>query len=274
MQFGGEWTQEKLQILERYLNAYTTALKNTSFSLVYIDAFAGAGQIDLQEDRDAVGFLRGSTVRAIQIRDKPFDELVFIEKDPSRCAHLERLRDEHPARKIVVENSEANGFLRDLRNDWRTWRGVLFLDPFATEVEWSTIKAIASFRALDTWILFPVSAVARMLPRSRRPDDISPKWASRLTSVFGDQGWRQLYRESPQGELFGHPGSMRDSGVDGLVGIYKENLQRLFGARFLSKSKRLTNSTGSPLFEFMFCVGNPKGIRPATRIAGHILDRM
>ena len=45
--------------------------------------------------------------------------------------------------------------------------GVLFLDPFATEVEWATIEKIASFNALDTWILFPISAITRMLPRSK-----------------------------------------------------------------------------------------------------------
>ena len=39
MDFGGPWTQEKLKILERYLDAYTTALKNQPFKLVYIDAF-------------------------------------------------------------------------------------------------------------------------------------------------------------------------------------------------------------------------------------------
>ena len=274
MQFGGAWTEEKLGILERYLDAYTTALKNKPFRLVYIDAFAGTGRIDLHEDCDAVGFRSGSTVRAIQIRDKPFDELVFIEKDPVRCAHLEKLRDEYPNRRITVQNSEANSFLHDLRKDWRVWRGVLFLDPFATAVEWSTIEAISRFRALDTWILFPVSAVVRMMPRLQEPDDISPMWATRLTTVFGDQSWRRLYRQNPQRELFGRPGSVRDSGVDGLVEIYKENLQSLFGDRFLSKSKRLTNSTGSPLFEFMFCVGSPNGIGPATRIAGHILNRM
>ena len=128
MQFGGAWTEEKLGILERYLDAYTTALKSKPFELVYIDAFAGTGQIDLQQDRDADGFRRGSTVRAIQIRDKPFDELIFIEKDPARCADLEKLRDDYPNRRIEVQNSEANAFLRDLRKDWGAWRGVLFLD--------------------------------------------------------------------------------------------------------------------------------------------------
>ena len=41
--FGGPWTQEKLEILRRYLDAYTTALKNQPFDLWYIDAFAGSG---------------------------------------------------------------------------------------------------------------------------------------------------------------------------------------------------------------------------------------
>jgi len=45
MDFGGPWTQHKLKILELYLDAYTTALKNQPFKLVYIDAFAGTGHI-------------------------------------------------------------------------------------------------------------------------------------------------------------------------------------------------------------------------------------
>ena len=67
---------------------------------------------------------------------------------------------------------------------------------------------------------------------------------------------------------------MRDRGVDGLLDIYKGNLTSVFGDRFLKNSRRLKNSTGSPLFEFLFCVGHTKGIRPATRIANHILDHM
>lgn len=41
--FGGHWSDRKLQALESYMNAYRTALKNTPFRFVYIDAFAGAG---------------------------------------------------------------------------------------------------------------------------------------------------------------------------------------------------------------------------------------
>ena len=42
--FGGPWTEEKLAILKKYLDTYTTVLKNQPFRLIYIDAFAGTGK--------------------------------------------------------------------------------------------------------------------------------------------------------------------------------------------------------------------------------------
>ena len=273
--FGGEWTLEKLGILESYLDAYTTVLKNQPFKLMYIDAFAGTGRITLPGDQAEVhSFVRGSAERAVRIDDKPFDKLIFVEKEPDRCAELESLRAAYSGRDIRIEQSEANAFLNKLNEDWRSWRGVLFLDPFATAVEWSTIKKIAGFHALDTWILFPVSAIARILPTSMLPDDISDGWSIRLTRVFGDQSWRELYHENPQRSLFGGVEHERDSGVDGLLAIYKSKLTSLFGDRFLRQSRTLKNSKNSPLFELLFCVGNPKGIRPAKNIAKHILEHL
>ena len=40
----GPWAHQKLDGLEAYLTAYTMALSKQSFTLVYIDAFAGAGK--------------------------------------------------------------------------------------------------------------------------------------------------------------------------------------------------------------------------------------
>lgn len=271
--YGGPWTIEKLDILETYLDAYTTALKKQPFKLVYLDAFAGTGYVELGRGEDA-DFIRGSAQRAINVADKPFDELIFVEKDQGRCTELERLKDEFPRSNIRIENSDANDFLCGLRRNWQEWRGVLFLDPFATQIHWSTIEAVAGFEALDTWILFPTSAVARMLPNSRRPDDIEPKWADRLTSVFGNESWRHLYQQSRQASLFWDPGLERTEGVDGLLSIYKRNLGKLFGSRFLETSRTLRNSSNAPLFEFIFCVGNPRGAGPAKRIARHILEKL
>ncbi len=271
--FGGPWTLEKLGILEKYLDAYTTALKSQPFRLMYIDAFAGTGRVAPADD-DEQEFILGSAARAASIVDKPFDRLVFVEKSPRRSAELKRLQTGYPGRNIVIKNTEANTFLSDLDEDWRQWRGVLFLDPFATQVRWSTIEKIASYEVLDTWILFPVSAIARMLPTTRRPDDISLEWVERLTDVFGDESWRDLYRENPQQSLFGNLDYERTPGIDGLCKIYKGKLRSLFGDRYLEQSRELKTSQGSPLFDFLFCVGHPKGIGPAKRIAWHILEKL
>ncbi len=273
--FGGPWTEEKLAILKKYLDAYTTVLKNQPFRLIYIDAFAGTGEVELTSvDEDRKEFIEGSAKIAVDVDDKPFDECIFVEKDQDRCIQLNSLKEANQNKNIQIKNEDANDFLQNLQKDWRRYRGVLFLDPFATEVEWETIEKIASFKALDTWILFPTLAIARMLPLEREPDSISAKWVNRLNLIYGDESWRDLYSISPQFSLFGDEEQQRSEGIDGLIEIYKNKLTQLFDDRFLKKSRTLKNSKNSALFEFLFCVGNPKGIGPARRIAEHILKNL
>ena len=270
--FGGPWTEEKLAILKKYLDAYTTALKNKSFRLIYIDAFAGTGEVELTSvDEGKKEFIEGSAKIAMDVDKKPFDEYIFVEKDQDRCIQLNSLKEAYQNKNIQIENEDANDFLQNLQKDWRRYRGVLFLDPFATEVAWATIEKIASYEALDTWILFPTSAIARMLPKKREPDNISQKWVNRLNRIYGDESWRNLYSVNPQISLFGDEEQQRPEGIDGLIEIYKSKLDQLFGDRFLNQSRTLKNSKNSALFEFLFCVGNPNGIGPARRIAEHIL---
>lgn len=284
-QFGGIWTQEKLEILKKYLDSYTTALKEQPckekpFRLLYIDAFAGTGRVEQgtqdpdQDDRRE--FIDGSASVALSIENKPFDELIFIEKDEDKCSKLERLKEDRSDRNIRIEKVDANQYLRNLQRNWRMCRGVLFLDPFGAQVDWSTIEAIAGYKAFDTWILFPTSAITRMLPRSRMPDDISPQRAHTLTRVYGDESiWRAMYEESRQGELFNNERRIeRGAGAERLLNIYKGGLRRLFDRRFLEQSRTLRNSRNSPLYEFMFCVGSdrPTAIRLAKKIAKHLLD--
>jgi len=46
-QFGGNWTEEKLEKLREYLHAYTTIFKQNIraswYKTIYVDAFAGTG---------------------------------------------------------------------------------------------------------------------------------------------------------------------------------------------------------------------------------------
>lgn len=282
--FGGTWTEQKLNILEKYLNAYTTALKNKNFALLYVDAFAGSGDISYSESsrkdlfQDAIEFIEGSASRALSIDDKPFDKLIFVEKDEESAKKLQALKQEHLGRDIEIYNKEANTYLRNelVNLDWKGQRGVLFLDPFATEVEWATIEAIADCQALDMWLLFPTSAVMRMMPTTNVLDLDNLPCAAKLNKVFGGGSWKTLYdHDSSQLSFFESSGqTTRGSGEMGILNMYKRNLKSLFGKRFVDTSRTLMNSRKSPLFEFMFCVGNPKGVGLASRIAKHILQEL
>ena len=77
--YGGPWTLEKLEILKRYLKEYTTALKCQQFKLMYIDAFAGKGYVEFQ-DEDVKYLIDGSAAIAAKIEDKPLDNSSLLRK--------------------------------------------------------------------------------------------------------------------------------------------------------------------------------------------------
>lgn len=78
--FGGEWTEEKLNIFTCYLEAYLVALQHQKFKKIYIDAFAGTGKI---ETRDGDRYLEGSAQLALSA-NKKFDQYFFIEFEQKR----------------------------------------------------------------------------------------------------------------------------------------------------------------------------------------------
>ena len=273
-EFGGEWTRLKLDILREYLNAYTTALKKL-FSLVYIDAFAGNGEVSIQtSDPQLRETIDGSAKIAIDITDKQFDRIVLVEQNAGNCEALNLLKAQTLGRDIWVENKDSNSYLQELLKNtasWSGWRGTVFLDPYGTQVDWATIEAIAQSRFLDAWILLPVSATARMLPNERTPDQVSPSWAAHLTRMLGDEDWRSVY--VAQGNFFGEDAAMRPSGIRAVSGLYRDRLRRLFGSRYLDETMTLGNSRNSPMFEFVFCVGSPteRAIALAKKIARDVL---
>ena len=83
--FGGNWTEEKLNIFTSYLDAYLIALQNQKFKKIYIDAFAGTGEI---ETSDGGQYLVGSAKRALA-SEKKFDHYYFIEADSQKAGELQ-----------------------------------------------------------------------------------------------------------------------------------------------------------------------------------------
>lgn len=275
--FGGSWTLQKLGILRQYLDRYTTALKNKRFTLFYVDAFAGEGSFRLnaepydQEYGDFTELYSGSPRIALGIQDKPFDKLVFSEIDPARYEILTQLRQEFFDRDIEISNEDANDMLARFCRGLRTFdRAVVFLDPFATSVSWSTIEVIAETQKIDCWILFPVGTIARLMPKQDQP---SEALARRLDRIFGSrESWSDFYRLSQQMLLFEEQqGYEREMGSRQIADRYRKRLEEVF-FQVAPTRKVLRNSRNSPMFELYFGASNPAGAGPAIRIADHILN--
>lgn len=287
--FGGDWTAEKLSRVQKYLTAYTTALKNQPFNLVYIDAFAGTGyrnlkSVDSQQElmfpdlagEDAEAFHAGSAKIALEITPR-FAEYYFIEQSAKKCAELEKLKEEFPdkAKNIHILNEDANvAIMRICDASWkrRNLRAVLFLDPFGMNVSWQTIEAIAKTEAIDMWYLFPLGVgVNRLLTKDGA---IPEAWQRKLDNIFGCTDWKdQFYRtEVRQGLLWDEEVTTKTGDFQQIADFFMKRLERVF-AGVAKNPLLLYNSCNNPLYLLCFACGNKsaKARALALKFAEHIL---
>src|SRR4030043_59860 len=282
--FGGSWTEEKLKILKGYLDAYNTALKKQPFKRVYIDAFAGTGYRqqrknqyniqglfeELEQDKSSQ-VLKGSAKLALEANPS-FQRYIFIESDKNKIGELEKLQEGHPemAEQIEIIQSDANEFIQNYckEEDWKNTRAVLFLDPFATEVEWATIEAIAKTKCIDVWILFPLMAVNRLLAKNHKK-----VFYDCLNRIFGPKDWfEHFYKTRTLDDLFGKSVDIisKACDFDGIGSFYKNRLKTIFPG-VAEEPRVFYNSRGSALFQLFFAAGNTKGAPIAIKIAEHLI---
>jgi len=277
--FGGDWTAKKLNIFTSYLDAYLIALQNQKFKKIYIDAFAGTGEI---ETSDGEAYLAGSAKRALSA-ERRFDHYYFIESDESKASELEHMIDTefpHLKRFTTVYRGDANEKLGKIINDidWRFSRGLLFLDPYATQVDWATLECVAVTKSIDVWYLFPFSALNRMLPKNGKYGS----WENTIDRLLGDNSWRtEFYKKDPQVSLFDlglvdgdedEERLVKDASLEHIKEYIISRLETTFPC--VSNNPRIfKNSKESTMFLFCFAISNESvaAQRLALRIAEHIL---
>jgi len=282
-EFGGHHTELKLSVVEGYLKAYTQALRPKFKSLWYVDAFAGTGSrttrttigptLLLDREITLIDTRRGSARIAIDVKPH-FDLLVFIEKNPAFVSELNGLAAMHSQRRIVVAQDDTNAALKSLvaNNTWDDKRAVVFLDPYGMEVEWSTLEALASTKAIDVWFLFPLSGLFRQA--TRRLTDIDEHKRAALARMFGSSEWEEELYPNGEPDLFGNSGERRrDLDPRGLEDYVRLRLETIF-AKVL-RPLPLPIDTKPQRFSLFLCISNdaPEAIGLATRIGDHLLDR-
>jgi len=280
------WTQDKLERVRKYLVAYSIIMQKRRFQYAYIDGFAGTGYHELErddgeslfqelEEPEVEAFLDGSARIALQVEPR-FNKYIFIEKSRKKTIELKKLRVEFPDRgvDIIVEKADANDYLKKmcLEKSWQNHRAVLFIDPFGMQLTWETLVAVGKTEAIDTWILFPISAVNRLL---KKDGHIPVKWRRRLDLMFGEKAWFDVFfpEDKSMGLFDNNPPIRRKVDSMETIGAYFNQRLATAFAGVAPNPYTLRNTKGAPLFLLCFAAANPNAVKPAIKIAQDILKR-
>lgn len=276
--FGDKHTVRKLETVQRYLQAYSTALKKQSFELLYVDACAGSGSsiprvaLD-QSDPNQVGLegfskpvadtdemIVGSAIRALGVQP-PFHRYLLNDVKQS---NVEALRDSiaqdfpHLADRVELSRMDANKMLRDLclSQNWNETRAVVFLDPFGLQINYGTLEMLGRTKAVDLWYLVPVFAMYRQISGEGQ---INPDGGPRVDAALGTRDWRHVaVVEEESIDLFNQSQfrSKRAVDVAWFEKIAKERIGKAFGGQVLDETLPLGRN-GLQEFSLMFAWANP-----------------
>lgn len=284
--FGGRHTEIKLNVVQRYLEAYLLVMSRQNYRSIYVDAFAGTGERTtthnglplLGEISDGRIITPGSAQLVLQMENN-FDEYLFIDKKAKHVEALEKLCARFPDKKTVCRKGDANELVQEFcrSTNWKRegeyWgtRAVLFLDPYGMQVEWQTLKDIAATKAIDLWFLFPLSGLYRQATRSW--DSIDDDKINAIDRCLGTPDWREaLYEATSQTDLFADNDRLeRNANIPAIEAYVKQRLQAEFTG-WVSEPIPLRNTKGPQLFSLFFAMSNPS--KPAKNIAQKIVRHL
>ncbi len=261
----GNWSVEKLELLRKYLKAYTTILSKQEWceAYYYIDAFAGQGWWLADEDGEEK-IIKGSPAVALEV-NPPFSWYVFIEQDVNRAAELERLKEQYPdkAKYIQVIQDDANSVLQEriiprmsgVGGRKSPKRGFIFLDPYTTNVEWETIQRIQRTKVLEIFLNFPIMAPNRAILWNN-PDRVNAESLARMDRFWGSPEWREYVYEEAQ-SMFGPVQKKVAKAGEKLAYVFQSRLGQLFEQ--VTAPVIMKNSKNSALYCLMFAGPKPVG---------------
>lgn len=298
--WGGSWTEEKLDCFEKYVKAYLTIMNKYrdkyNWELFYFDGFAGCGDRKLEEEKSKMESLfgekitaeelsvyQGAAERVVQIEKvmRGFDYYYFIDKDEANLTRLDmKLSTYETTGQKVYRPSDANAEIKNLADHLskpkyatphqKIGKALCLLDPFGMSVKWKSIQAIAG-PGVDLWILVPTGSIVNRLIKNNG----KLRYPEKLEEFFG------LQREVIQERFFEKqvmPADLFDADreevrkVKNIIGeiakLYCEQLGSLF--KFVTNEPLvMRNSRGLPIFHFV-CASNNKA---AVGIAQDIISK-
>ncbi|MBA4195953.1 MAG: hypothetical protein C0459_00205 [Chitinophaga sp.] len=269
-QFGGDWTQRKIEIVYDYAKAYLTIMKSYQFKCLYFDGFAGSGNIYNNNLID-IDIIKGAAIRIIEINDpKSFDIYYFVELDEANKLQLEAsIKQIAPEKKTHVVCDDCNNRMIKMADYLKAnplVRTLAFIDPYGMSVKWSSIMSLKDL-GIDLWILVPTGiGINRLLKRN---GEISEAWLNKLEEVLGmtaDEIKAYFYKSTTVQTLFGEETfvNKEQNAIQKAGELYKKKLNEVF--KFVSNPLELKNSTGSIMYHFMMASNNSAAFKIANDV--------
>ena len=288
--WGGSWTEEKLDALEKYVNAYLTIMnvqKNKyGWKLIYFDGFAGSGSrnedgtqtvsdlmLDLFNDEyideEELNTYKGAAERVLGIKQSGFDWYCFVDKNKASSQQLEeRLAPFKQEKNLVFRTSDANeqvSLLSKSLHKNKALASLVLLDPFGMQVDWASIEKLKDTRT-DLWILIPTGVIVnRLLDRKCELTHIE-----KLTSFFGkDEEFLKeyFYKKRKVDTLFGETEIIEKvkKPIEKIAELYIDQLKTIF-KYVTEKPLVLYNTRNTPIFHFACASNNQTAITIASQI--------
>ncbi|MBN1878125.1 MAG: three-Cys-motif partner protein TcmP [Anaerolineae bacterium] len=242
-----DWAAEKLDYLERYLDMFTTAMRNKKWrALNYIDLFAGPGKCQHENNNNVQ---LGSPLLALT-RKKAFDHYFFIDLDPDNIQALQQRCSQSPyADRIQYFRKDCNEAVHCITEEIQRinkryiedlWPclNLAFLDPEGLELDWETVETLAQLRT-DLVIHYSQMGLQRYMPIAiEDPNETS------IDRFFGCRDWRNIYKQSQD--------NSRAYGE--LLNLYQRNLYNLGykGKDEVGRLPLMRNTKNAPLYYLVY----------------------
>lgn len=274
-QFGGDWTENKIEILTEYAKSYLFIMKSFAerfnWKLLYFDGFAGSGFIKKGKS-GTKKIIIGSAKRILEIEEpRSFDTYYFVEKEENKASQLfKNTKDIFPEKIIHIVNTDCNEKILSMSNFLKTRKGknykiLAYIDPCGMQLSWKSLIALQEL-SVDVWILIPTGmGINRLLKKN---GDISDAWIKKLELFLGMEKKEILehfYKETVVWTLFGDKVVItKEEAVEKSAILYTERLKAIF--KYVSNPYILRNKMNSTMFHFLMVSNNARAVEIANDI--------
>jgi three-Cys-motif partner protein len=232
------WSADKHYFLRRFVDGFTTAMRDKWPELHYVDLFAGAGI----ERVEGLGLDWGSPLIAAQAPYN-FTRLHLCELDADKFRALSvRVAGFGQPQPPQLIHGDANSAVKAIVPTLPARAlSLAFLDPYGLHLHYRSVAGIAA-RKVDLIIFFPDHLDALRNWEAYYADD--PE--SNLDLFLGTGEWRTRKAQTPP-----------DRWVDVLREIYEAQLRKLGYTEF--EYERIRRTDGRPLYRLIFCSRDKAG---------------